>query len=223
MEPVSILVLVPIVSLAGGWVGAYFGAYFREKGKNLATREDLDRITRVTEEIRTQMSGDLWVRQRRWEVKLETYRTLLRQISEIGFILLQHRAIDQAQARLAREGKPADNELEAMNRQFNERIDSAFEELRNAGAIAPLVVSAESERALAQLVADWSQAQKEERGYAAFAERLRTRLKAAFSDVLGAARRDLVLVDQSGDQASVIAAIHARKSTDQNLPDEEDR
>jgi hypothetical protein len=49
----------------------YLAAYVREKGKNLATKEDIDKITKKTEEIRAQISGDLWVKQRRRELQLD--------------------------------------------------------------------------------------------------------------------------------------------------------
>ena len=32
-------------------IGAFFGSYLREKGKNLATHEDLDRVVRKTADI----------------------------------------------------------------------------------------------------------------------------------------------------------------------------
>ncbi len=43
-------------------VGAYFGAYVREKGKNLATKEDIDRIVRKTEEIKAEVGAEAWRR-----------------------------------------------------------------------------------------------------------------------------------------------------------------
>jgi hypothetical protein len=60
---------VVILSFVAGAVGAYLGAYLKQKGENLATREDVDKITRATEEIKAQISGDMWDRQRRWETK----------------------------------------------------------------------------------------------------------------------------------------------------------
>jgi hypothetical protein len=58
-------------------------------------------------------------------------------MNEIRFILHQHTAIDDAQSRRAREGKPPDAELATMASRYDARIDSAFEDLRNAGAVAP--------------------------------------------------------------------------------------
>lgn len=35
-------------------IGAYFASYLREKGKNLATRQDIDKLTRIVEDIKTE-------------------------------------------------------------------------------------------------------------------------------------------------------------------------
>lgn len=58
--------------------GAYFGSYLKTKGKNLATREDIDgvveqvsAVTQATKEIETKISSDLWDRQKQWEMKRE--------------------------------------------------------------------------------------------------------------------------------------------------------
>ena len=48
-----------LVTLVVAGVGAYFGAYLREKGKNRATVEDIDRLTRVVESIKTENAARL--------------------------------------------------------------------------------------------------------------------------------------------------------------------
>lgn len=39
--------IIFLLSLLGAGIGAYVGAYLREKGKNLATHEDIDRVVRA--------------------------------------------------------------------------------------------------------------------------------------------------------------------------------
>jgi len=50
----------------------------RRKGENLATHEDIERlvdqvkaVTQATKEIETKISGELWNRQKRWELRRE--------------------------------------------------------------------------------------------------------------------------------------------------------
>jgi hypothetical protein len=40
-------------------VGAYFGSYLKEKGKGLATKEDIARVTEIAEQIRAQYASGL--------------------------------------------------------------------------------------------------------------------------------------------------------------------
>jgi hypothetical protein len=105
----AIVALVFIVNVAGGSAGAYFGAYFREKGKNLATREDIDRITHATEQIKAQISGDLWTKQNRWTFKADTYRRLLEGLSSLEIVFNLLLGLDHSR----RVGAPASPENEA--------------------------------------------------------------------------------------------------------------
>jgi len=78
MDQVSSYVLDKIVValVVGG--GYFLASYFREKGKNLATKEDIDKITKATEAIKAEISSDMWVKQRRRELKLEAVNTMNR-------------------------------------------------------------------------------------------------------------------------------------------------
>ena len=78
---VTLIDLLSIAAVAG--VGAYLGAYLRKKGENRAIHEDIDRVVRATEELRSQISGDLWVRQKRWEFRREVYSALIEGLDEV--------------------------------------------------------------------------------------------------------------------------------------------
>ena len=64
-----------------GLFGGFLASYMNEKGKNLATRDDVERITKLQEEIRSEISGKMWSRQKNWELKKEV---LLDAVSELS-------------------------------------------------------------------------------------------------------------------------------------------
>ena len=70
---------IPLVTLLTSGIGAYFGAYLKKKGENLATHEDIDKlvqqvsaVTTTTKEIEAKISNEVWDRQKRWELKRDT-------------------------------------------------------------------------------------------------------------------------------------------------------
>jgi hypothetical protein len=89
----SPLELVLVFVIAGA--GAYLGSYLREKGKNLATREDVERITRTTEEIKAEISGQMWEVQTRWSFKRDLYIRLLEGLGDAGFAMRQLAFLDE--------------------------------------------------------------------------------------------------------------------------------
>jgi len=48
-----------LLTLMAGALGAFLGAYFNEKGKNLATKEDVGQITKTVEEIRSEYAKEI--------------------------------------------------------------------------------------------------------------------------------------------------------------------
>lgn len=74
---------MPMIAMATFWlgsvacaaVGAYFGSYLKKKGENLATQEDLNKLvdqlkatTEATKRIEAQISGEMWDKQKQWEL-----------------------------------------------------------------------------------------------------------------------------------------------------------
>lgn len=45
-----------VLSTIGGLVGGYFGAYFRKKGENLATKDDIGAITTIVEMVKADIA-----------------------------------------------------------------------------------------------------------------------------------------------------------------------
>ncbi|WP_250464242.1 hypothetical protein [Caballeronia sp. GAFFF2] len=72
MDSALFLQLLFTFLVAGG--GAYFGSYIREKGKSLATKEDIGKITAIVEKVRTEVNHLDWTK-REWtnlrRIKLE--------------------------------------------------------------------------------------------------------------------------------------------------------
>lgn len=50
------IILIPISAFIGGLISAFAVSYFKEKGKNLATKEDVKQITRDIEQIKNEIS-----------------------------------------------------------------------------------------------------------------------------------------------------------------------
>jgi len=78
-------------AVLGGFFGATLGAlltgYFSEKGKQIATKKDIEdvlselrKVTTETESIKAQISGNVWLRQTVWTQKRESYASLLRSL-----------------------------------------------------------------------------------------------------------------------------------------------
>jgi hypothetical protein len=86
--------LTALISFVCAGGGAYFGSYFKKKGENLATHEDINKlvdqvraVTTTTKEIEAKIDDKFWNRQRLWELKRDS-------------ILAAIQAMDRAKASL---------------------------------------------------------------------------------------------------------------------------
>lgn len=87
------------------------GAFFSKRGETAAVRRDLDTIketlrqtTAATEEIKAEISGAVWLKQKRFDLKWECYAEMVRNLGEIQSTLdeaidLDHGSPGYAQAR----------------------------------------------------------------------------------------------------------------------------
>ncbi len=73
------------VALVLAAAGGYFAAYLQARGQRKAHSETLNLIERKTEEIKAEVSGGLWLRQKRWDLRGELYADLIRLIDDLGY------------------------------------------------------------------------------------------------------------------------------------------
>lgn len=166
-------------------VGAYFGSYLREKGKNLATHEDIDRVVRATEDVKAEISGELWERQNRWTFKRDIYVRLLENL-RVAF-LSGKRLVEVQQM------EPAE---QARHQQWTDALldeqQSAMAQVLRAAAVATIFVGDDARHALRELE-DAAARSHAEPTVADFSSRQFSAISAAYEALSAAAKADLVL------------------------------
>ncbi len=143
-------IALTVLSFLSAAAGAYLGAYLTQKGKNLATREDLAQITRTTAEIKAQISNDLWDRQRRWDTKRELLFDVVKALGASTKLLTSMLAVFRVTAekgfeKIERERRRAEARMEWMV------ADNALED---AVVLASVVCRAELYRSLLEVSRD---------------------------------------------------------------------
>ncbi|HLB06732.1 MAG TPA: hypothetical protein VJN41_03485 [Alphaproteobacteria bacterium] len=185
-----------ILSLAGA-VGAYAGAYLREKARNLATREDIDRLVRKAEDIKAEISGDLWEKQNRWTFKKDLYVRLLRDLGDAASAVRQLLYLD-ARLRDPALSKPLAQQTMEFIDEYSSLLQKSMVEIRRSASVVPLVCTEATERALEQLLEGWLKA--ETRTSTGYLEGCGASLSAAIKSVTNVARDDLRLTPSEAKQ-----------------------
>jgi hypothetical protein len=79
-----------LAALVGAFLGSFLAGYLKKKGENLATHEDIQKlvdqvsaVTTATQEIESKISGELWDRQKRWELKRDVVFEVTRNLSAV--------------------------------------------------------------------------------------------------------------------------------------------
>jgi hypothetical protein len=76
--------------------GGYLGSYLREKGRNLATREDLEPLVRGQETIKQQLAHSTFVEGRRWDLKQRVIWDLQKQLATMQQAAIRLNALSRA-------------------------------------------------------------------------------------------------------------------------------
>jgi len=75
---------VGVTTLVASGVGAYLGSYLKKKGENLATHEDIDKLTEqvsavtaTAKQIEATISNEMWRRERKAEFQLKAIDSVI--------------------------------------------------------------------------------------------------------------------------------------------------
>ena len=183
------LVIVFFVALVASAIGGVASSYLRRKGENLATREDIAKITKATEEIKAQISAELWVQQTRWNLKRDIYTRLLENLGEAAD------ALDKMW-KSAERPYPEDEEGRTCLRQWQdelrERESKAVDEIRRATSVAAIMLGETALVALHKLQAGWAEAEAAD-NYAEYLDRQTAAVNNAYKLLVVSAKEDLRL------------------------------
>ena len=184
------LEIVLIFVLAGA--GACLGSYLREKGKNLATREDVDRLVRATEQIKSEIAGGLWVEQNRWTFRAMIYKELLESLGDLTSAIRQVMFSNEWLPKV-KGNSDAEKFLTDMETEYVEKGGGAFERMVRAKSVAGIWLSERARRALEDLDRAWNEAQTGGPGAGSFVAKVQGAARTAMGELTGAARDDLQL------------------------------
>jgi len=94
MEIIGYVLTALFGALVGGFI-RWWNAYSEQKGKNLATKEDIDdlveqtrKLTQTTREIEAKIDDNVWNRQKQWELKRDILLDFVRVMREFDVATL---------------------------------------------------------------------------------------------------------------------------------------
>lgn len=93
-DPFSSFIMfgIPVISFIAAGAGAYLSSYLMKKGDNLATKEDIGTLTKITEEIKRQINDQVWNKQRQWELKRDSVISLVQTMDGAKDALMRYAA-----------------------------------------------------------------------------------------------------------------------------------
>src|SRR5437899_431119 len=101
------------LSAAVGAFSAFVVSYMQEKGKNLATKEDVQNvvsqmsaITAATKKIEAEISDKVWDRQKRWELRRDVAFEAAKATGVAKDALTKMHAVYMTEKQAAAQGKP---------------------------------------------------------------------------------------------------------------------
>jgi hypothetical protein len=158
---VSTYVILVIGWLLSTAVGAFIGRYFGKRAETAAIQVDLDKIkgqlgqmTTTTEQIKAEISGELWLKQKRWDAKWQCYSSIVENLGELHTLISETIAFGSRHPPQGQDQAVHDSVIEKKGIE----IDAAFQKVRRSGSIARIVVGPTVRTRLTRFGDEWNSA-----------------------------------------------------------------
>jgi hypothetical protein len=99
------------------FIGGFLKSYMSKKGENLATHEDIEKlvdqvraVTTATKEIEAKISGEVWDRQKRWELRRDLLLDAVNKTGELDDAITNFHAVCMTEKMMQSLGKAPNNE-----------------------------------------------------------------------------------------------------------------
>lgn len=156
MEQLINLIALGFAAIAGGFFGWFLKPYLGKRGQDLATREDIDKaldevraLSTATKGIEAKISGEVWDRQKRWELKRDVLFEAVKKSAAVHQALMKVHALYQADKTAIARGEPerAGEQIKAGG-----LLLEATAELDDTYLIVSLVSGGETRKALGEFI-----------------------------------------------------------------------
>jgi hypothetical protein len=155
MEQLVNLIALALAGIAGAFFGWFLKPYLGKKGQDLATQEDMDKVlselravTKTTKEIDAKISGDVWDRQKRWELKRDVLFEAVKKGAAVHQALMKVYAASQSDRAMMR-GEPGRAD---ENSKAGDVFLQATAELDDIYLLVSLVSGGEARKALGEFI-----------------------------------------------------------------------
>ena len=149
-----------ILAFISFFFAAYFGAYAKRKGENIATKEDIENIkdqlestTRLTESIKAEMAKSIWIDQKGWEFKRDLYCSLIESIQDLKYPLAK--LAEYHQDKQVFVAGLESQRLKIVNENL-EACNLAIHKMRKHNSISELILTKNAHNLIETLINNWN-------------------------------------------------------------------
>lgn len=148
---------VGLIMVGGAWLISFSQERGRAAAISAAFAQVLDQLratTKAVEEIKSTVTGDLWIKQKRIDLKFQCYSQIVEHLGEAAMIL--HEAIRFVTEAPKPAGAVGEEYEEAIFSRYLARIEPAAERVRRFSSVARLAVAPQVRTLLSTFADEWN-------------------------------------------------------------------